>query len=466
MSRPQQAFRSPRGWEQAGPHTLDGGERTVPLAEAERRAYQALTHLGLSAHLTDLGAGGDPTAWMCELRHTGGHPAAPAARVGGKGDGEAARGCGKGDGTAARGCGKGDGEAARVGALYEALEHHLTGPARFDPAHVHLIRAADLLAGPVAGEAAATVLAGLGDTPVACHAYRPLRPAPGGAETLMVPLALSAPHYVDDPALRHAAGDGCDYAGLARYSCNSGSAIGVGRAEALVHALNESIERDAFSLLLARAFLAPPRRHRLAVVDPATLPASLAAAHARAEEVLAARVHLLDITTDLGVPAYLAYSPPTAERDHRRGAGASLFAPYAAWRALAELVQSALATAAHAGPVPRVDLRGLAPHPALYACGHFDLTPHLAHARQAPPLPAEGPAPDGPATHLDHLTRLLTATGHRPYHRIAAELPGDIVAVHTYVPGLERFMLITQGNLILPGARARAAAACGSPQDG
>ncbi|GAA0398616.1 YcaO-like family protein [Microbispora corallina] len=408
-------------------------ERAVPLPEAERLVLAALRELALEAGLEELQAGGEPTAYRCVLRTASGQVAPEGV-----------------------GMGKGLRQEARVGALFEALEHYATGPEWFDPARTRL-RPARALAGGVLGrDVIAPLLAELGDQPLACHDYIPLHEAGavGDHQQVAAPVFLGAPWYLEDGGeeARAAAGDRCDYRWVARYSSNSGSAIGVTAAEALVHALNEAVERDAYSLLLAHAFLGGG--HRLRRVDVTTLPRDLAAAHALAQRLAGQRVHLLDMTTDLGVPTFLAYAAPTAGVPHRRGAGTSLSGHYAAWRALTEFIQGVL-SGDHSGAHPS-DLSALARYPELHACGRFDLTAHLASARTVPYVPPIA-VPANPAEHLRALVDVLTRAGHPPYHRIVAELPGGITAVHTLVPGLERFMLILQGALILPGPRAQAA---------
>jgi ribosomal protein S12 methylthiotransferase accessory factor len=240
-----------------------------------------------------------------------------------------------------------------------------------------------------------------------------------------------------------------------RYSCNSGSAVGVTLGEALLHALNETIERDALSLFLVRAFLCGADL-RPTVIDPATLPRDLTCAYSAAERLTGSPVHLLDITSDLGVPTMLAYTAPTAHHRHRRGVGTSLSASHAAWRALTELVQTTVGERlAWSGAPLRDEPAGLAGYPELRACVRFDLTGHLHHARTVPHSYAGG-VPDHPRDQLRELVSILAAHGHVPYRRVVAALPGEIVAVHAIVPGLERFMLITDGNLVLPGPRGHA----------
>ncbi|MET8156133.1 YcaO-like family protein [Sphaerisporangium sp. NPDC005289] len=411
----------------------------MSLRDATRRVTAALAKLGLTPVLRDIGPGGDPTAWSCRLLADENAGPLPTDERAGP--------------PMAEGMGKGRREAARTGALFEALEHYLTGPALFDPTSLELVEPAHIVAGPLRREACGVLLARAPRSRLACHRYRPL----GGGREIPVPLFLRAPWFVETHArrLREQAGDTCDYGHLMRYSCNSGSAVGVTAAEALLHALNETIERDALSLLLVRAFLSEADFHPN-VIDPATLPYDLAHAYSAAERLTGSPVHLLDITSDLGVPTMLAYTIPTSRHPHRRGAGASLSASYAAWRALTELVQMTLGeTLARSGAPLRDEPVWHADHPELRACERFDLTDHLRGARTIP-YGHPGGVPGHPREQLRELISILVAHGHVPYRRVVAVLPERIVAVHVIVPGLERFMLIIDGNLVLPGPRGRA----------
>src|SRR3954471_18057134 len=190
-------------------------ERDVTLPEATMRVTAALDGLGMTADLTDLGGGREPTAWSCRLLTK--------------------------DGVAAQGMGKGRNDEARTGAVFEAVEHYLTGPELFDPSAVELAGCARLTAGPLGREACSLLLARTPDRRLACHRYRPL----GAGPSTLVPLFLSAPWYPESGVLRERVSDGYDYGEAMQYSCNSGSAIGVTPAEASLHAVNEAIERDA-----------------------------------------------------------------------------------------------------------------------------------------------------------------------------------------------------------------------------
>ncbi|WKX71161.1 YcaO-like family protein [Streptomyces sp. XD-27] len=343
---------------------------------------------------------------------------------------------------------------ARARALGEALERLLAGPAGLDRAAVHFTAAGRLAAGVLAGEASAPLLAQHPDRELACLTYRSLHADEDedeDANEVSIPLFLGAPWYAgpDGQAHRDALGDRTDYGALSRYAVGSGYGLGPTRTRATVHALLETIERDACSLLTLRMFLAgrPP-----VVLDPATLPDGLAALHRCAEREASARVHLVDATGDLGVPTVLAYSPPSPPKPYVRGQAAALSRHDAVAGALTEHLESA--TARRRAPARPVPLTVLEPYPALHRCGRFDLTDALRQARSAPFR--DHPAPDAPADQLTELLVRLRAGGFTAYQRRIARLPGGADAVHTVVPGLERFFAVVKGALILPGPRGRA----------
>ncbi|MFE7130984.1 YcaO-like family protein [Streptomyces sp. NPDC057638] len=81
-----------------------------------------------------------------------------------------------------------------------------------------------------------------------------------------------------------------------------GRAAGADPVAATVHAIDELIGRDALSPLLIGRFLRE-RPTRLVVVDPAPLPDEAAVLLSFAGERTGRRIHLIGMTTDLGVPA-------------------------------------------------------------------------------------------------------------------------------------------------------------------
>ncbi|MEW9519774.1 YcaO-like family protein [Streptomyces tubercidicus] len=405
------------------------GERSLSLAEAFDRAQSAAAALSVEADLEPI-LDGSPGTWRCILRRGG-----EDIRTG-------------------LGLGKGSRDEARTGALFEALEHYLCGMEGLDPAEIRPVRGHDLAESPLAPDIAVQLLGQAPDRPLGCLPYRSLT----GEPDAYVPLFLSMPEYLGAAGARarREAGDTYDYRAVGRYSVNNGWAAGADPVEAAVHAINELIERDALSLLLIGQFLRE-RPERLAVVDPATLPDDVAALLAFARARTGRQVHLIDMTTDLGVPAYTAYLPaPQGQPARICGWGASLSRRYAITRAVSELVQlhstmDLREQYAHLLPEQRNDT---GPYPQLHACYLSDFTAALPSAELR--AYADTVAPDTPQGHLDRLLSVLRNHGMAVYQR-DHYATADLAVVNVFVPGLERFMLVTDGQVVVPGVRGMAA---------
>ncbi|MER6912740.1 YcaO-like family protein [Streptomyces sp. NPDC000594] len=413
----------------------ESGERGLTPADAFLRARAAVADLGVEADLAPV-LDGSPGTWRCILRD----------------DGEDIR--------TGLGLGKGDRDQARTGALFEALEHYLSGLHGLRTEEIRTVRAHRLAAGPLAADLPVSLLAEAPDGEVGCLPYDSLT---GGPE-VSVPVFLSMPDYLgqEGRAARRRSGDTYDYRSVCRYSVNNGWAAGSEPVEATVHAINELIERDALSLLLAGQFLRA-RPERLVRVDPTTLPAPVAGLLDFAMTATGRTVHLIDMTTDLGVPAYMAYLPAPAGLPARVcGWGASLSRRYAITRALTELVQLHCTIPlreefAHLLPERRDDT---VPYPRLHACYLSDFTAALPGAELRPFEDTRAPAT--PAGHLDRLLSVLRANGLSVFRR-EHYVTEHIAVVNVLVPGLERFMLVTDGHLVVPGDRGLAVARGGRP---
>ncbi|MFC3574144.1 YcaO-like family protein [Streptomyces yaanensis] len=403
------------------------GEREKDLSDAFRHGMDAARALGFDVHIRAV-LETDPGAWACELW---------------KGEERVPNGSG---------LGKGSREAARVGALFEALEHYVSesdylGSELVQNVSAHAVADAD---GLLYRDQAVRLLGEFADEPIGCLEYRELC----SGLSVPVPIFLSTPGYVDaDTSFRASLGDNYDYSAVWRYSSNNGWAAGVTTAEATVHALNEVVERDALSLLLIGQFLRR-RRRPLRVVDRESLPGELADLAAYAEKLTGRTVYLLDMTTDVSVPAFLAFLPPENGMPARvRGCGASLSSDHAAYRALTELVQIQGAIAAGAPPASNFHRDdSMLPYPPMQACRRADFTARLPDAHIVPFKSTSPPAM--PQAHLEELLRRLSDRGYSVLRRQAAT-PEGLAVVSVLVPGMERFMLVTDGILVLPGPRGQ-----------
>lgn len=420
------------GTDLAAGSVVQDGERALSLSEAYLRGMAAAAELDLRVDCTAV-LDGDPAVSTATLW---------------RGDDPVPSGLGLGKGSSA---------AARVGAIFEALEHHLSGLQGLADSETTLRPAGEISRDvTLSPDVALGLLRELPDGPMGCL---PFRVATSGAE-VDVPLFLSVPDYLDEEAdpLRESLGDHYDYTGVSRYSCNNGWAAGTDPVEAAVHALNETIERDAFSLLLIDQFLGR-RRSPLVLIEASTLPDDLAALVSAVETIIGRRLYLIDMTSDLGVPAIFAYLPTRDGEPARiRGCGASLSRHYAIARAVSELVQVHLASSlgnihsAFAAMTP-VRRDWTKPYPGLQACYRADFSTRLADATLVPYR--ETQAPDTTAGHYDELVDALARRGLTPLRR-DHYVTGNLAVVNIFVPGLERFMLVTDGQVVVPGARGMA----------
>jgi ribosomal protein S12 methylthiotransferase accessory factor len=339
------------------------------------------------------------------------------------------------DGAAiADGWGKGAGDQGVASAWFEALERYLMSAAdnrRWEPDGPVLLNAREVASQSALGGDLVVQRWALEfpSAVAACATYN---------GPVFYPTFLTDPRYFRLPV---AGDDVRPYRGLLRYSSSLGTAAGSTVAEATYHGICELIEHDAFSHALLRWYVAgDPAADEV----PATaLPDRLARRFDAAERATRAAVHLLDVTTDLGVPVYVAVS--RGPHSTWIGAGASAWASDAAERALDELIQSCGQSAAREAEAAAK----LVEWPALERCVRLPLAELRLHAVPLRPDAGDDSAEGGLAT----VERALGVRG-LAYH--AADIaPADslIAVTSTVAPGLERFSLVRHGDPILPTGR-------------
>jgi ribosomal protein S12 methylthiotransferase accessory factor len=312
----------------------------------------------------------------------------------------------------ADGIGRGDPESARVGAVFEALEHYLSGLDGLRNRQIRLRHAHEVAAGPLAADPLVRRLAEGPARELGCVRYHAL----DGSLDVDVPVFLTIPEYRghQGEAARLRVDDFYDYATADRCVETSGWAAGSYAAEAVVHAVNEAIERDALAQLIAEQFggeHTPP----LCVVDPSTLPADLAGLLSTAVDRSGRPVHLVNMTSDVGVPAYFAFqTPESGGAPTAVGSAAGLSGHVAATRALTELIQCQTTPTTRRLP---------------------DFTAKLPDAHAVEFVGADGPTT--PRRHLAMLMELLQGKGFVPYAREQYSTR-NVAVVNVFVPGLDR----------------------------
>lgn len=372
------------------------------------------------------------------------------------------------------GAGKGIPPVAYVGACYEAFEHTFSGPLVFNDIAGRLVLGAAPQVDEVGDDRALRELEDAGDS-TASLKYEGLDNGP----PINFPLCLWAPWYLGSSspsrALRERAGDKTPYRGILSYSGNTGCAIGGSKDEALLHAVNEWIERDALSLFLLRSVHDGGPMPRRVVIS--SLPIEIGDLLGRAEERFGQRVFLLNLTTDIGVPVIMAYLGEHAPLlGPAYGIGASLSAATAAERAVTELVQGELLAKVVSRDAPRKQLQSNASwpnydqlvgehniqeavnarfrtHPRLLASSSMDFADRLFES-EAMDLPVDKASSDLTVrAQRETAVARIAGAGHRVLSTTLKELPHGSTVVQVQCIGLERFHLVTKGHLALPGKR-------------
>ena len=350
----------------------------------------------------------------------------------------------------AGGYGKGHPETSKVGALYEAVEHH-HGAMENAKVEVVCVPAREIHGSP--RFASLPCLSEFSDQKgrkVACALYRDFR---DGA-AVAIPLFLVFPQYV---ATVRIAGDDFDYSTVERFGSNSGTAIGATFAEAAIHALNEIVERDAWSLfLLSHFFDARADAHETngRVVDVGTLPEDLRALVGLASWRAKREVLLVDVTSDLGIPTFAATVDRVFPEEHvyPYGFGTSAYPRYAAYRAITELVQT-IDLKEQSEAMRRADeisLGVLSEYGKLRECVFFEIDPNRLKGCT---WDFEETEPRDLATLVSETVAQLDSRGIDLCFNVHHEVPGVFCVVSCTSVALERFFLVTSGHAMAPGAR-------------
>ena len=154
-------------------------------------------------------------------------------------------------------------------------------------------------------------------------------------ENLIVPSVI-----VDTPGGNRSQKGSFPFCELDGAYSNSGTASGSTYVEAVLHSLNELIERDAHSLLLLKTFCRN-RPCNLKIIDKVTLPERLQSLLLDCEAEIGSSFTLINMSTEFNIPAIACFSH-NVEGTVRPllGFGCSPSAEYAIERALLETVQT------------------------------------------------------------------------------------------------------------------------------
>lgn len=232
------------------------------------------------------------------------------------------------------GCGKGIGIQSEVSALFEAFEHYISYISFHNEDRATKLTVsenphiASMIEQQLLPEHFTDSIGGM-DTTLPWIKLRSLY----DDQFIHYPLFLVEPNYVESNKFSY---DNSSFLKLSYLSTGSGCASGSSFNEAIVHALNEAIERDATSLFLYNGFI---RKNNIKIVDKTTIPAYLRDYIEFIEKENDDELFIINITSPIGVPCFCAtfskYNAPIIPK----GFGASLSKNYALERAVLESLQ-------------------------------------------------------------------------------------------------------------------------------
>ncbi|TXG89997.1 hypothetical protein DW322_06940 [Rhodococcus rhodnii] len=350
--------------------------------------------------------------------------------------------------------GKGSSASARVGAVFEALEHYVSRSCSVPAETVKLASSSRVAKEALAGDLLADIVGEAPEGLMACAEYRAVAPAADYRGPIDVPLGLSSPSFVESADARQSLGDSFDYRPIARYCTSTGWAAGVTVEDALLHALNEQIERHLVSEFIADQFLSS-KPQPINSVDRESVPESLRGKWIQSESVIGSRIHVIRCVGSVDYPTYIAYAPGVRLLDDRlRGAGSSISHEHAVERALSEIAQSKFAI--ESGSIARKGLEYSKksvgePGSKLRSASEFDLDSRIENVRSRE-------FPDSIGYFIDTVEQVAAAAsalldgGLKSYYSVRFESQ-DLAIVNVFIPGVERFLLIRDGHLVVPSRK-------------
>lgn len=148
------------------------------------------------------------------------------------------------------------------------------------------------------------------------------------------PIGLFFPHaeHID------AYNDAIPHQPLCQLANTTGLAMGASIAEATIHGINDWIERDAIGIFLLHTLIT--KKHPIKLIDKKSLPTDLSDEIQLIEEVNQDELYLVDITTNIDIPAFLVSFTKQPVPVQPSGLGASLCKLTALRHALHEALQA------------------------------------------------------------------------------------------------------------------------------
>jgi len=233
---------------------------------------------------------------------------------------------------------------------------------------------------------------------------------------------------------------------LSRYSSNSGTAFGCTKPEALLHGINEVIERHILSCFFMAVCSIGPSIKLYTPSKPLLAKALQNNDYALA---LADKLQIIVIKDVMSV--FFSVALPKSGPGHHHlspiGSGCSLDICTAIRRAVTEQFQVSELYDDAQESIDRTTLSFLASLEKLKPLIDFEAVSTLRlPILDSPLVDFEKSVP----AQLESLENSLLRTGKAPYYRTVARYSDDGIVCQSYIPGLERFNLIRNGCHVAP----------------
>jgi len=234
------------------------------------------------------------------------------------------------------------------------------------------------------------------------------------------------------------------YDNLIKYSTASGTAIGISKEEALIHAINEVVERDALSIHYIKTFLSK-KKQKIIEIDKSSLPKGLLKICKIIENTIGTKIQILDISSDFNIRSYLVIAKHKDYLLPFRGSGSSVFPSYALERALLECLQSYHLYDQDLEIEDKYTLIELDKYEKFknIVLANYNVGVNI--------IPFKDTEYDfsNISSVLKYMVENIERSGRKIYYTTIYEEP-DLYCTHVLIPGLEKFNLITSGLLVVP----------------
>lgn len=232
---------------------------------------------------------------------------------------------------------------------------------------------------------------------------------------------------------------------LNKYKSNSGFAIGLSKDEALVHGINELIERDCLSSYFKEVYF--QRSEPTRIVDINQLSSKLKMLIDEVEKTIGSEIILIDISKYQGIYCYYAISKNQKNYTPFKGSGASTISDYALERSLLELLQH---YQLHDSQDKLVDYNIKNVFKSYHNYYQAIMTNYEDYPIQRVNINRWRMSEcESVSKILVTLTEIITSYGLEIYYCQIVNIEG-VVGIKVVIPGTDNFQAINNGMLLIP----------------